>query len=94
MAAPFGGHPRLVDYLGWCSAQGCTNQSGFKMKDGKTVTFHVITSDTGLYVVVSGVGNNEHLMPTTVAYYDRRLGINSPFAKIGDGEETPYQGGD
>jgi|GEM_PF-1083406 len=92
MAAPFGGHPRLIDYLAWCSANGCTNSSGFTNKDGKTITFHVVTCESGTHVVVSGVGNNEYLLPSTVAYYDRRLGLNSPFAKIGDGSELAGQG--
>lgn len=93
MAAPFGGHPRLIEYLGWCSGQGCTTTSGFTSKEGKTVTFHVIeTEDKQRRVVVSGVGNNEFLLPSTVAYYDRRLNLSSPFAKIGDGLEHPSQG--
>lgn len=91
MAGPFGGHPRLIDYLGWCSANGCTHSSGFKRKEGIVVTFHVITAPSGAYVVVSGIGNNEFLLPTTVAYFDRRLGLNSHFAKAGDGTTTPDQ---
>lgn len=93
MAAPFGNHPRLIDYLGWCSSQGCTATSGFTSKEGKTITFHIIkTADGERHVVVSGVNNNEFLLPTTVAYYDRRLGLDSPFAKIGDGYDEPSQG--
>lgn len=91
MAAPFGGHPRLIEYLGWCSAQGCTNSSGYTTKSGKTITYQVISCENGKHVVVSGINNNEYLMPTMVAYLDRRLGLDSPFAKIGDGMEAPDQ---
>jgi hypothetical protein len=93
MAAPFGGHPRLIDYLGWCSQQGCTTTSGFNVKDGVTVTFHIVAAASGEYVVISGIGNNEYLVPTVVAYLDRRLGLDSPFAKVGDGRELPDAGG-
>ena len=85
MSAPFGGHPQLVEYIGWCNQQGCTTTSGFKRREGVLVTYHVITSKDGSYVVVAGISNNERLMPTQVAYLDRRLKLNSPFSKIGDG---------
>lgn len=89
MAAPFGGHPRLIEYLAWCSQQGCTMTSGFKKKGEVVVTFNVVRSDDGKHVVIAGIGNNEFLVPTMVAYLDRRLGLNSPFAKIGDGTIDP-----
>jgi hypothetical protein len=63
--------------------------SGVQKVDGVMVTFQILEAKNGRHVVVSGVSMNERLMPTAVAYYDRRLGLDSPFSKIGDGLEPP-----
>lgn len=89
MSYPFGGHPTLREYIGWCNQQGCTTKSGVQSVDGVMVTFHIVEAKTGVHVIISGPKMTEHLMPTAVAYYDRRLGLNSPFSKIGDGSEEP-----
>lgn len=89
MSYPFGGHPTLVEYIGWCNQQGCTTKSGVQQVDGVMVTYQVLEAKTGRHVVVSGVNMTERLTPRAVAYYDRRLGLDSPFGKVGDGSEPP-----
>lgn len=89
MAHPFGGHPKLIDYIAWCNQQGCTTKSSITQEDGKMITCQRLVAPSKRHLIVVGVGMNEYLMPTTVAYYDRRLGLDSPFAKIGDGSEKP-----
>lgn len=87
MAYPFGGHPTLKDYIGWCNLQGCTTRSGFS-HDGVTMcTRYILEAPSGRHVIITGIGMSEHLVPTYVAYLDRRLGLDSPFAKIGSGDE-------
>lgn len=89
MSYPFGGHPTLLDYIGWCNQQGCTTKSGVMSVDEKMVTFHTLEAPSGRHVVVSGINMREYLMPRHVAYLDRRLGLDSPFGKVGDGAEPP-----
>lgn len=90
MAAPFGNHPTLLDYIAWCNSQGCTTKSCLQIEGGTSVTVQLLeTRDGSRHVVVSGISNNERLVPTMVAYFDRRLELNSPFSKTGDGTVNP-----
>lgn len=83
MAFPFGNHPTFLEYLQWCCQQGCTMASGYmQFPDGSMMSRQVITAPNGKHVTVMDMSNNERLMPSTVAYFDRRLGLDSPFAKI------------
>lgn len=83
MAAPFGGHPTLLDYLEWCADQGCTTRS--MVQQGKGILLPRQYIEHGdRHVIISGIGLKERLTPTQVGYYDRRLGLLSPFAKIWD----------
>lgn len=79
MSHPFAQpHPTLHEYIGWCNLQGCTTQSGVM---GST-TFHVLTAPSGRHVIVTGTKMSDRVVPSMVGYYDRRLGLDSPFAKI------------
>ena len=91
MAFPFGNHPTLHEYIGWANQQGCTTKSGVMGVDGKMVTYHLIVAPNGRHLIVSGPSMSERLLPRTVAYYDRRLGLDSPFSKLGSGGEMPDQ---
>lgn len=89
MAFPFGILPTLHEYIGWANQQGCTTTSGVTMIEGKMITYQLLTAPSGRHVFVSGVGMQERLQPRMVAHYDRRLGLESPFPKIGSGATLP-----
>ena len=80
MPFPFGGHPTLSDYIRYAGQQGCTIQYGYGVQD--IVDIIIITNPANdKHVIVSGVQQSEHLAPSEVSRLDRRLGLNSPFAK-------------
>ena len=87
MAFPFGGHPRLADYIGQARKDhGAIAQSG-SASDG-TGKSHEVTKisipATGKSVVVVGTRQTEYLAPSTIGYLDRRLGIDSPWFSVDD----------
>lgn len=83
MAAPFGNHPTLNEYLMWAYSLGCRAKSVLGHgDDGKMCTFQLITAPSGRYVFTPDLKASERLVPTMVAHLDRRLGLDSPFAKI------------
>lgn len=84
MAAPFGGHPTLARYIEWARGEGCTAQSGIRSdEEGRVQSLtRIVTADKKKWVIVVGVGHQEHLAPTMVGYLDRRLGLTSPFASM------------
>lgn len=82
-AAPFGGHPTLVEYLRWAEGQGCTVQTGYTTTtDGALIPSTRIEAPNGGWVVEVGTEQWEYLPPTTVGRFDRRLGIKSPFPSM------------
>ena len=83
MSFPFGGHPRLSEYLHWAATEhGCTNSSGFTKIDGRMDTFVLIENPANAKHVYAYEAFTEFLTPSTVSYLDRRLGIKSPFPSI------------
>ena len=85
MSYPFGNCPTLHEYIGWCNQQGCTTHSAVHKLDGKILTSHTLVAKSGRHVIAVG-SMTDRLLATIVAYYDRRLGLSSPYGKIGDGE--------
>jgi hypothetical protein len=86
-ASPFGGHPTFADYLAWAKGQGCTVKYGVN-PDGSRVI--MIDDPSGQYWVhVVEVLEANYLVPTMVAYLDRRLHITSPFPAIDDSSYVP-----
>jgi hypothetical protein len=83
MAYPFGGHPTLFDYIAWCNQQGCTTKSSLTVVGGRSVTCHILENPSNGQHVVAAGGMKDFLTPSVVATYDRRLGLDSPFAKVG-----------
>lgn len=84
MSTPFGGHPTFAQYIGWAIKQGLDVKSGVAQNaDGDTDRVTVISSQDGKrWVVVVGIDQREFLVPTTIAQFDRRLGIESPWFSI------------
>ena len=85
MAYPFGGHPRLADYIGQARKDhGAIAKSGSAAdSSGKSHTVtRIQIPKTGRYVIVVGVDQKEHLAPAMVGYLDRRLDIVSPWFSV------------
>lgn len=82
-AAPFGKHPKLAEYIAWAKDQGCTVESGVVHTNrGETYGFTKIAASADKFVILAGIAQTEHLTPATVARFDRRLGLRSPFASV------------
>jgi hypothetical protein len=82
MSAPFAPSPKLREYIVWARDDaGCEVNEGIY---GKKSLIR-ITSPDGLTVHQVGLGDDEPLCHSLVAYLDRRLGLDSPFPKTPDG---------
>ena len=85
MAFPFGS-TSLGSYLMWAQSVGCTCENGYGGMHGSV--FWKITAPSGKHLVIVGVQQNERLTSYSINYYDRRLGLQSPF------ERAPYEDGE
>ncbi|MFD2056461.1 hypothetical protein ACFSQT_27150 [Mesorhizobium calcicola] len=92
MAYPFGGHPRLADYIGQARQDhGATCQSGTAAdSSGKAHAVSKIKVPSGKSVVVVGMDQTDHLTPSMVGYLDRRLEITSPWFSVDPGDNNPF----
>lgn len=91
MPAPFGRHTTLEMYLAWAEQRaGCkTHYRYVKAEDGKPYCVVTIYSGDGKrWVVEVGTLPTDYLAPTTIARFDRRLGVTSPFFSLPD-DGTP-----
>ncbi|MEO1018525.1 MAG: hypothetical protein AAFY56_12660 [Pseudomonadota bacterium] len=50
-------------------------------------TMTKIAAPSGRWVIVVGVAQDDYLLPLSVGNLDRRLGLNSPFAKLSNTDE-------
>lgn len=92
MSFPFGGHPRLADYIGQARKDhGATAKSGSADdSSGKAHAVSKISVPAGKSVVVVGMEQTEHLTPAMIGYLDRRLGISSPWFSVDPGKDNPF----
>ena len=83
-AWPFGGHPKFSEYCTWAAQdERCTVQTGFAVSpEGAVHNQTMITAPSGRHVIVVDITQDEFLMPTMIAYLDRRLGLNSKWFKL------------
>ena len=90
MAAPFGGHPTLADYIDRVRSQhGCRARSGVLSDDnGQVLTTTQIIGPTKKWVTLVGTRHDERLVPTMVGYLDRRLGLVSGFPALDDPDQS------
>lgn len=91
MAFPFGGHPRLADYIGQARKDhSAVAQSGSAASsEGKSYEVTKISiPKTGRSVVVVGVKQTDKIAPSMVGYLDRRLDISSPWFGIDSGDDV------
>jgi hypothetical protein len=92
VAHPFGGHPTLERFVEWAKSEaGCTTEIKVRTRQPSGQPYQVleITNPEGGRVVVVNPEMGEHLAPSTVAYYQRRLAIKSPFAATPEPPSTP-----
>lgn len=89
MSFPFGGHPQLVRYMLWARDEHDFRAQSGTASDEDGQPYHVIKiyKHGGPSVVVVGVSQEEYLSPSQVANLDRRLGLNSPWFGIPNGED-------
>lgn len=80
MSAPFGNHPTLGQYLGWACGAGCSTKHGVTV--GYQSVVRVLSPDGSRHLSIVGLNHDERLAPTTVARFDRRLGLKSPFSSL------------
>ena len=81
MAQPFGGHPRLGEYMRWAAEQGCSCQTGVDPDENKPFVL-INNPNGGGRAVIAGMDQSDYLSPAEVSRLDRRLGLQSPFAKL------------
>lgn len=83
-SAPFGGHPTLKQYLAWAINQGgCKLMTGYQNDPVHgPVGFTFLKAPNGRHLFIVDMQHDEYLVPTTIAYFDRRLGLQSPYFSI------------
>ena len=78
MSAPFGPSPKLREFIEWAREDGgCSIREGTY---GKKSLIRIEAPD-GRYVNIVGLGDGETLSHSTVANFERRLGVDLPFPK-------------
>lgn len=83
-AYPFGGHLTFGAYIEWARQQGCTVRNGVVLDEKQrphSVT-QIIAPSKKKFVTEIGTQHNDYIVATTVARFDRRLGVRSPFFSI------------
>lgn len=76
MSFPFGS-TSLGAYLAWAKGAGCDCQTGYGGLHG--LVFWKITAPNGRHVYIVDMQQDERLTSSTLNYFDRRLGMKSPF---------------
>jgi hypothetical protein len=90
MSFPFGGHPTLQQFVEFAGQNGCSiTVSADTAPSGKVYQTLRINRDTGAGVIIVDPDFRGFLAPSTVTYYQRRLGIRAPFAVSPEQTYTP-----
>jgi hypothetical protein len=89
-AFPFGGHPTFGEYIAWAVRQGCSVKNGVILVEGQPYSVTRIFDRAGKkWVAEVGTEQEDLFVPTTIARFDRRLGLKSPFFSIDFRELDP-----
>jgi len=83
-AFPMGGHPTFGAYIEWARQQGCEIRNGVVLDEQQrphSIT-QIIAPGKKSWVTEVGTQHKDHLVPTTIARFDRRLGLKSPYFSI------------
>lgn len=78
MAFPFRSTP-LSAYLRWAADAGCTCLNGYS---DNGITFWEIVSPAGKKLYIADMDQSEYLVSSQLNYFDRRLGLKSPFERV------------
>lgn len=83
MAHPFGGHPTLDRFVAFAKEQGCKAELfANTTADGRAYSVLRLENPSGSWVSIVNPELTEYLAPSTVTYYQRRLGIKSHFGAM------------
>ena len=83
MAFPFGGHPKLADFLEVAKQQKCEWELTTRTsRDKRSYGVLVIRNEAGARLVIVNPDFEERLAPSVVSNYQRRLGISTRFASM------------
>lgn len=94
MAYPFGGHPKLGEFVEWAQHLKCVAEIKVRVrKSGQPYTALEIVNPAGGSVVVADPDLEEYLAPSEVAYLQRRLAIKTPFASTPELTPEPKKDG-
>lgn len=74
----------LGEYMQWLRGEGGTCRTGIGANPdiGMVPVTKLISPDGTRYVIHSGNDQDEELSPLIIDYFDRRLGVLSPFASV------------
>jgi hypothetical protein len=88
VAFPFGGHPTLKRFIEFAVEQGCKTIVFVRAtKEGRSYESIRLENPTGGHVTIPNPAYEEHLEPSMVSHYQRRLGIKTPFAAAPEAQE-------
>ncbi len=83
MSAPWGGHPTLDRFVEWAKENGCTVDSKVRTDPtGRAFTSLEMVGPHGGRVAMIVSNMDERLVPSQVAYLQRRLAVKAPFAAM------------
>ena len=73
----------LAEYMHWLRGQGghCKNGIGADENRGMVPVIKLVSPDGNNYVIHGGDNQREILSSHILDYFDRRLGVKSPFAR-------------
>lgn len=81
MSVPFGGHPTLDRFIEWAKENGCTVETKVRTDpSGRAFTSVEMKNPKGGRAAMVVSDTDERLVPSQVAYLQRRLAIKTPFA--------------
>ena len=93
MSYPFGGHPTLARFIEYARELGCQVVVDVRQTEaGRAYEALQIKNPDGGRLIIPDPDLAEHLSPSVVTNYQRRLGLKTPFAatpddtsEVGDG---------
>ena len=94
MSVPFGGHPTFDRFVEWAKENGCTVETKVRTDpSGRAFTSVEMINPKGGRAAMIASDVMERLVPSQVAYLQRRLAIKTPFAATpehADPTQTEY----
>jgi hypothetical protein len=79
MAHPFGNHPTFAQYCTWANQTESCKINTALIPDDQGGSLTRISAPNGRHVIMADYAQDERLLPSQIAYMDRRLGLRSPW---------------